>query len=139
VAAVGSAGRVDSSPATRTWTVPRDDTSLRHGSGWVERRAAGHYRGTYSQAARQRASLTTRISRATGLALVATVGPGQGTVLVFLDGRRLKQIDLAAQLERRRAVIPVADFGKARSGELRIVVVSRGKPVRVDGLGVRTR
>jgi hypothetical protein len=139
VAAVGSAGRVDSSPATRTWTVPRDDTSLRHNRGWVERRAAGHYRGTYSQAARQRAALTTRISRATGLALVASVGPGQGTVLVFLEGRRLKQIDLAAPRERKRVVIPVAGFNKPRSGGLRIVVVSRGKPVRVDALGVRTR
>ena len=64
------------------------------------------------------------------------MGPRAGSVVVFLGRHRLGRFDLSAPERRRRVVVPVASFGGVRSGQIRVVVRSRGKPVVVEGLGV---
>ena len=74
------------------------------------------------------------------VALVADRGRGHGTVKVFWNKKLLKKVSLAAKRDRKRKVIPVKTFtGKVRQGTLRVVVVSSGKVVRIDGLGIASR
>jgi hypothetical protein len=48
----------------------------------------------------------------------------------------LERISLAANKTSKKQFIPVASFSAPRTGALRIVVTSAGKPVRIEGLGV---
>ncbi len=73
------------------------------------------------------------------VALVATKGPGHGTVKVLLGPTVLKTVSLAATRLSKRQVIAVATFPSARSGTLKVLVATSGKPVRIEGLGVATR
>ncbi|HYF73282.1 MAG TPA: fibronectin type III domain-containing protein, partial [Nocardioides sp.] len=137
VAARDADGDVDATPATRTWTVPRDDRTL-GGAGWRRRDDGRAFLGTYSQSSRRGAALSGRVRGATELAVVVTTGPRSGRLDVYLDGDRLRSISLAAGTVRHRQVVPVASFDTARSGAVRVVVASRRGAVRVDGLAVTT-
>jgi hypothetical protein len=132
-------GEADPTAATRTWTVPRDDTTLKRSSGWRQVRSAGYYLKSYSTAKRRGAVLSTKVAGARRLALVASVGPGFGKVTVLLGSKKLRTIDLSASRLRKRQVLPVKSFRSGANGKLRIVVASSGKPVRIEGLGVATR
>ena len=133
------AGDADPTAATTTWTVPRDDLALKRSSGWKRVRSAGYYLKTYSSATRRGAALTTKVSGARRLALVASVGPGFGKVTVLLGAKKLRTVDLSARRLRKRQVLPVKTFPSAVTGKLRVVVATSGKPVRIEGLGVATR
>lgn len=137
VAAVDAEGDVDPTPATTTWTVPRDDRALQGGRAWDRRRHAGSFDATYSQATARGATLTARVEDAVRIALVAARGRGHGTVAIFLGRERLATVDLGGTA-RPRQVVPVATLDAPASGTVRIVVTSRRGPVRVDGLAVVT-
>lgn len=140
VAAVSeTTGAADATPARRTWTVPRNNTTLRHGSGWVKRRGPGRYLNTFSRAAERRATLTTRVGNARALALVVTSGPGHGRVAVYAGSTLLARVSLSAPHLRNRRVVRVRGLSRPFSGRVRVVVSSAGKPVHVEGLGVATR
>jgi hypothetical protein len=139
VAARDSQGDIDPSPTARTWTVPRSNTKLAHSSGWAKRTGSGYYLGTYSQTRSRGATLTANVSGARRLALVATRGEGFGTVKVYLGSTLLKKISLAASTTRKRQLISIASFSRARTGKVRIVVTSSSKTLRIEGLGVATR
>lgn len=134
-----AAGDVDPSAATRTWTVPRNNTTLGHSSGWTKAKGSGYYLNTYSTTTRKGASLSTAVSGARRIALVATKGPGHGKVKVLLGSTVLKTVSLAATRLSKRQVIAVVTFPSGRSGTLKVVVATSGKPVRIEGLGVATR
>ena len=70
---------------------------------------------------------------------MTTKAPGHGTVKVYLGSTLLKQVDLQARVLTKGQVLPIAQFGTAQSGRVRVVVASQGKPVRLEGLGVATR
>lgn len=132
-------GDVDPSAATRTWTVPRNNTALGHSSGWTKATGSGYFLNTYSTTTRKGAALSTAVSGGRKIALVATKGPGHGTVKVLLGSTVLKTVSLAATRLSKRQVLAVATFPSARSGTLKVVVATSGKPVRIEGLGVATR
>ena len=138
VAAVDADGDVDPTPAVARWTVPRDDRALTGTKAWQRKRSPGAFQGTYSQARERGATLTTRVSGATGLSLVAVRGRGMGTVTVYLGRERLGQVDLAGRAVPVRQVVALPAFDRPRSGTVRIVVTSRRGVVRVDGLAVAT-
>jgi hypothetical protein len=132
----------DFTPVRRTFNVPLDDRPLRATGSWSARRKTGYFRSTFRQTRHRGAALVTRAPQSfRRVVLVAGKGPGHGTVKVFWNKRLLKQVSLDAKRERKRQVIPVKKFsgGKLRQGRLRLVVVSRGKVVRIDGLGVAKR
>lgn len=132
----------DFTPARRTFHVPLDDRPLRAVGSWSARKKTGYFRSTFRQTRHRRAALVTRAPQAfRRVALIAGKGPGHGTVKVFWNKRLLKQVSLDANRERKRQVIPVKKFsgGKLRKGRLRVVVVSAGKIVRIDGLGIARR
>lgn len=138
-AAVDDAGDVDPSPATRSWTVPLDSTTLRRSASWSLKTRAGYYAGTYAESTNRHAVVSRQVTGARRLSLVATKGPGQGTVKVYLGTTLLKQVDLNAREVARGRVLPIARSSSGLSGKVRVVVASQGKPVRVEGLGVATQ
>lgn len=136
VSAVDADGDADLSPATRTWTVPRDDRVLDTRGAWrvyTDRRA---FDRTYVQSEDRGATLVARVSGATGLVMVVGSGPRHGRVTVWLDKRRLGSFDLSSRTVQHARIVELATFDTPRSGPLRIEVRSRGKVVRVDGLAV---
>lgn len=137
VAAVDADGDVDPTPARASWTVPRDDRALDGGPGWQRRRDPGAYDATYSKATARGATLTARVEKATGLALIAGRGRGHGTVAVYLGQKRLATVDLSGAARRRELVL-TRTLAKPWTGTVRIVVTSRRDPVRIDGLAVST-
>lgn len=137
-AASDTAGNIDTTPASRTWTVPFDDTQLSRTKAWTKKTANSVYLGTYSTATLKGATLTKKVTNATKIALVATKAPGHGTVKVFLGSTLLKKVSLATSTVKNKQVIPVATFGAAQPGTVKIVVATAGKQVRIDGLGIAT-
>jgi len=131
-------GTPDPSAATRAFTVPRNNTALTHSPGhWTRKTASGYFLNSYSTTTRKGASLTTRVADAQKLALVATKGPGFGKVNVMLGQTRLAQVNLAAtRLQKKRLIaVPVT---APVTGTVKVVVVTAGKQVRIEGLGVAT-
>ncbi|GAB3248950.1 M12 family metallo-peptidase [Nocardioides dilutus] len=136
VAARDAEGSLDPTPAATVFTVPVDDRRLSAGKRWKRRTSAAAYRGTYTAAATKKAALTYRVSGVEALALVVGTGTGHGRVRVYLGGVLVGRVRLSGP-HRFAKVVPLAAFASPRSGVVRIVTRS-GKPVRIDGLGVRT-
>jgi hypothetical protein len=134
VAAVNGAGLRSAFSAARCTSLPRNDRALRASDGWARRSGPGYYLGTFSRTSRFGATLHKRLT-AKRLALVATRCPGCGTVKIFLGTRLLKKVSLDAAVIRKKRVIGVATFSTRRTGRLRIRVVSKKKPVLIEGLG----
>jgi len=136
VAARDNNGHIDPSPAKRTWTVLKDDSGLRHGTGWTSASGNGYYLGTYSQTRTMGAMLATRVEGVYQVSLLATTGPRQGRVAVYLGSRLLKEVRLNSSTTKRKQLIPIASFRGTRSGTIRVVVTSGRVLVRIDGLGL---
>ena len=76
-----------------------------------------------------------------GYAILVTKAPQSGKVHVFLGKRQLteKPIRLSAKQVKEHVLIPVKTFGKVQKGNVRVVVVSKGSLVRVEGIGIAKR
>ena len=116
--------------------VPADNPAFRHGSGWSKKTEAGYFLGTYSLAKRRNATLTRGGAQGKEFALVATRCPGCGSVRVYWDVGLSRRVDLASSTVRKRQIIPIVAFDYVRTVEIKVVVASSGRPVRIDGLGV---
>lgn len=136
VAAVDAAGNADASPASRTWTVPLTSSALQRGKGWKQKRATTAWGGSAAVSSRRGARLSTAVTGARAVALVATTGKRMGTVRVYAGKRLLGTVRLTGRRTTSRQVLPVATLPTPYTGKLRVVVASRGKPVRIEGLGV---
>ncbi|MDX6372741.1 MAG: hypothetical protein QOD98_1729, partial [Nocardioidaceae bacterium] len=145
VFATDRAGNADETPASRTFTVPMDDAALAstHGT-WVRSSSAGAFSGTVSTSKKKGSMLSTSVTGATSLALIASTGKKGGTVKVFLNGVLLKSISLKGPAASE-VLIPVATFASAQTGTVTIVndtkkakKKKKQKSVVVDGLGVIT-
>ncbi|HET6940167.1 MAG TPA: M12 family metallo-peptidase [Nocardioides sp.] len=141
-AATDGSGNSDPSPATRTFTVPVDDAALTVTKGsWGLSALAGAFLDTVSTSKKKGATLSTTVTNATSLALVAWTGKKGGTVQVLLNGHLLKTISLNGA--PGQVVIPVATFSSPQSGKVTIVNHTKKahkkkqqKTVVIDGLGV---
>lgn len=136
--ATDGGGFADPTAATRTFTVPFSDTALKRSSGWAQKKGSGYFANSYSTTTKKGATLSRSISGAHGVALVATRAPGQGKVDIMLGRTVLKQVNLSAPTTRKKQVFEL-EFTSPRSGTLKLVVATSGKPVRIEGLGVATR
>jgi lysozyme len=113
--------------------VPLDDRGM-SATGFKRTTGSSFYLGTASITTRMDAALSTPQVRVQDLFLVATRCRGCGKVAVSFNGRRLAVVDLSARTTRHRALIRIAEFASTRAGNIRIKALSRGLPVRVDGL-----
>jgi hypothetical protein len=137
--AVDEAGNADQSPARKVFTVPRNNKALKHSAAWKKRNARGYFLNSFSVTKKKGAVLRTRARGIKKLALVASTGRGHGTVEVFLGKKRLKTVSLHTKRAQKKRVVPVASFRGKKRGLIRIRVVSAGKPVRIQGVGIARR
>ena len=129
---------VDATPARAVFTVPVNNTSLKHAKGFAKKRGSGHFLNTYSLAKRKGATLSRPAKNIKRVSLVVTKGKGYGTVKVFLNKLLLKKVSLASSRTHGKRIVEVATFGKPKLGTIRIVTTSR-KPVVIEGLGIARR
>ena len=139
VAAVDESGNVDPTPAEERWTVPMNNTQFKHSKEWAKRVGRGHFQDTYSVTDDRGASIEQGKRGFRSLVLVATKCPGCGTVAVYLKDRLLKRVDLSAPTTSKREVLPVRSWRTAQSGRVRLVVVTEGMDVLIEGLGFSQR
>ena len=138
-AARDAAGNTDVTPAVHTWTVPLVAADLSRGKGWKAKRSSAAYGGTYLQATRKGATLTRDVTGARALALVVGKGRKHGKVKVYAGARLVGTVRLASAGTRSQQLLALATFSEPFTGSLRIVVATKDRPVRIEGLGVATR
>ena len=122
-------GSADPSAASRTFTVPVNNTALTHSTGWTKKTGTGYFRDTYSTSSKQGAALSLPVTGARRIALVATKAPGQGKVNIMLGQTLLKQVNLSSATTQKKQVFESV-LPAPRSGTVKLVVATSGKPVR---------
>jgi len=129
-------GNVSAFTTSRCSAVPLDDRAL-SGTGWSRLTSSGFFLGTYSRSLTKGATLSLGTVKTRQIALLAYRCPGCGKVNVYLGSTLVKTVDLNSTTTRKLNVISLASYTSLRTGTVRIVVVSSGKPVLIDGLGLR--
>ncbi|HEY7563258.1 MAG TPA: hypothetical protein VH650_13885 [Gaiellaceae bacterium] len=120
----------------RCFAVPVDPRSLDRSDDWRWHSGGiGSFMGGSLQTARKGAWARREVV-ARRLSLVVTKCPRCGRIAVSWRGAVVRTIDLRAASTREGRVVPVASFPERRRGWVRVDVLSSGKPVRLEGLGV---
>jgi hypothetical protein len=116
--------------------LPVDDGVLTKTGSWTGLTGKAYYAGTARRSTDRGATLSLAGADYRHLALVATRCPGCGTVKVFRGSTLLDKVRLDAATTHHHVVIAIDAASRVRSGTIRIKVVSGGKPVVIEGLGV---
>jgi hypothetical protein len=135
VAAVNAAGVVDPTPATVTFTVPRDESTFARKGTWNRKKDKRAMFGDYITSRRKGAELVTRVPATERIVLVIGKVKNGGKARVFLGKRKLGVVKFAGK--QKFSKLRTFELPKARKGKLR-VVVTKNKPVRIEGLAVVT-
>lgn len=131
------AGNISAYSRSRCTSVPVNNTSFTHSSGWQLLTGSGYYLNTFSYSSYQNASMSLSGVIYKHLALLATTCPSCGTVGVYRGSTLLATVSLVTSTTIKRHVIPVANTTTVTTpGLITIRVMSSGKPVRIEGLGV---
>ena len=138
-AATDKAGNEDATPVTHTFTMPVNNTALNHSKGWTKAKVKGTFLNTASITKKKGAKVATKATGIKRIALVASKGKGHGVVKVMLGKKTLKKVNLAQKRNVKKRVVPIARFSTAVSGKVTVQVVSSGKRVVIEGLGIATR
>ncbi len=115
-------------------TTPVDDPTASVSPGWSRVNISGFYRGTASVTTLKGARMTLTGMHAKNLALLVATGPGNGRIKVLWNGHLVGRHSLAAPKNQQKVVIDLKRFRRVKKGTLTIVVISGGKPVRIDGI-----
>jgi hypothetical protein len=113
---------------------PLDDRDLAGAAQWTRRSGSKFYRETLKLTRGADSSLIARDVRVRAIRVVVQRCPGCGRVAVFFNGNRVDTIDLHAGRTRNQRVVRSASFGRVRRGDISLVVISRDRPVKIDGL-----
>ena len=133
-------GNADSTPETWTWTVPHDDRAMSSREGWSRVTKGSFWRDSALRAIQRGATLVRDDVQTRRLAVMATTCSGCGTVDVFHGKERVKRLSLDSPTTTHRRLFTVKTYDwLSRAKDLRIVVVSSGKRVLIDGVGIATR
>lgn len=117
--------------------VPTNDRQMDASSAWDRKRGSGYYLGTYSEAKREGATLRLRDVFARRIVLVATTCDGCGKVGVYRGSTLLRRISLDGGSTDRKRFFDVVAFPDVTSlASVKVKVLSSGKPVRIEGLGI---
>ena len=135
VAAVNAAGVADPTPATATFTVPRDESTFARKGTWNRKKDKRATFGDYLTSRRKGSELVTRVPATQRIVLVIGKAKNGGKARVFLGKRKLGVVKFAGR--RSFSKLRTFDLPKSRKGKLR-VVVSKNKPVRIEGVAVVT-
>ena len=133
VRAVDTAGN-RSSWSQRCTAVVLDDRALTASPGWVRGTQAGYFAGTRTETKTLGATLTRTGARLTRVAVLATKCSTCGSVRVYVNGIAIGTINLyAATTSRSLITLPAFSL---RTATVTLRVMSSGKLVRIDGVGL---
>lgn len=135
VAAVNAAGVVDATPATATFTVPRDESTFARKGTWNRKKDKRALFGDYITSRRKGSELVTRVPATERIVLVIGKVKNGGKARVFLGKRKLGVVKFAGK--RSFSKLRTFELPRARKGKLRLVV-TKNKPVRIEGVAVVT-
>ena len=117
-------------------SIPLDDRALSAKGSWARRTGSGYYLGTYTQSSTLGAALVRTSVRGKRFSLVAATCPRCGTIAVYLGRMLVRRVSLYSSSFRKDVVFTLAAFSWTRAGTVTIRIVSSGRPVMIDGLGV---
>jgi len=129
------AGNVGTPGSQACTAFPVDDRTLATHGAWTNGTGKAYYLATFRRSSSAGAALTLKVAFR-HVALVATTCPTCGTVKVYLGKTLLLKKSLHATKTHNRVVIALASSSSVRTGTLRIVQSSGGKPVVIDGVAV---
>lgn len=137
---VDRVGRTGPGVVRRCTATAANDRVLPLRAGWRHVVADKYYGRTATVSTERGARIFLEGVSASVLRLVATRGPGHGTVAVFHAGNLIKKVDLSAETSKHRRVITLVDDRRARTGRLELRVVKpRTKGVVIEGLVAHRR
>lgn len=139
VQASDAAGNTDPTAAVRSWTVPVPARSLVRSTGWRLAALPSAYDGKVLTTTRANAWASYPVTKARRLALVVGGGTTHGTVRVYAGSRLLRTVSLRTTRTVSRRVVPITAFSTPWTGKVRVVVVSSGRTIRLEGLAAPTR
>ncbi len=130
----------DPTSVVRKVFVPRGVADLNRSTGWTMRHNADSLFGTLGVTRLKGSYVKAFGASIKRVSLAVTKAPLSGKVHVYLGTRRLtdKPISLSGRKVNGK-LIPVKTFVNAKRGIIRVVVVSKGSPVRIEGIGIARR
>jgi hypothetical protein len=135
VRAVDKVGNTGSWSTSKCAAVALDDRSLSASTGWARVAWSAFYRSTATTTTKAGATLTRTGAALARIAVVATRCPNCGIVRVYVNGVSVGTVNLAASTTLRKSLIVLPAFSY-RTGTVTIKVLSSGKLVQLDGLGI---
>ncbi len=131
-------GNVSGWSADKCTAIPLDDARMTPTGTWTRTTtgATGYYLNSYSASSASGATLQLANVQAKRLGLLVTKSVGAGTIQILWNGAVLQEVSLAAGSTVKKFLIQLTPFTTVQTGTVTIKVVSSGKRVEVDGLGV---
>jgi hypothetical protein len=136
--AIDGAGNASPFGTEGCTNVPVDNPTFKHRGKWAKKTGAGHYLNTFSRTKKKGAKLTLPGVQAKALSVIVTKCKSCGVIKVFFKGKLLKRINLRSKAAGRKKLrfVNLKTFTSVQTGTVRVRVVSKGKLVIIDGLGV---
>jgi hypothetical protein len=128
------AGAVSGWSPEKCSVVPFDDRQLSATGAWARVSRDGFLRGTATRTSQKYAALTSAPGFVREVGVIASTGPNGGRVAVLVGGRRVGTISLVSATNRDRAFVMLPRLAERRYGPIRLVVLTSGRTVRIDGL-----
>jgi subtilisin family serine protease len=123
--------------AQRCTALPVDDTALAASSGWSRLKSSTRYLGTYSYTTRRYATLALPHAYFRAVGLVVTVCRGCGSVAVYVGSTYYGTFSLNATSTATKHLIFVRSSRTlVGPATVTLKVVSSGRPVSIEGLGL---
>jgi hypothetical protein len=135
VRGMDKAGNWSAWTAERCVARPLDDRALTVSKGWARKTGKAYWNGTVTNTSAVGATAKRANVRLDRVGIVATRGPGMGTVGVYVGTKLIGKISLAAASKHYRSLIVLPKFS-LRTGTVTVKVLTRNKPVQLDGLAV---
>jgi hypothetical protein len=134
VDATDHAGNVSPWTAGRCTAIPLDDRDLARSAGWTPLKPSGYYSGTALSSTKLGSTLSVVGAKVKRIAVVAKKCPTCGIVGVYVGSKLISKVNLKAGATSR-AVIVLPSFA-LRTGTVKLKVLSSGKLVQIDALGL---
>lgn len=122
--------------AQRCTSVPLTPAQLTKGKGVTTKSSSGAYTGKVLSATKKGATISRSGVKAKRIALVVTTCSTCGKVKVYLGTDLLRTVSLKSAGTRKKVVVSIAAFSWMRSGTVKVKVVTKGKKVLVEGIGI---
>jgi hypothetical protein len=128
-------GHWSSWTAERCTARPLDDRAVGAGAHWARVRGSAFWNGTATVTTTHGVAMSRPSAQLDRISLVATRCPSCGKVRVYVGSSLIGTVNLAASRTTHRVVFTLPAFA-LRSGTVRLVVISAGRSVQIDGLGI---